>query len=44
MQILKSRQHSCLATLHRKHSFTPLWKPPFISKLAPEVQCHLNLT
>jgi uncharacterized protein (TIGR03032 family) len=24
------------------HSFKPLWKPPFISKIAPEDRCHLN--
>jgi uncharacterized protein (TIGR03032 family) len=33
---------SCLATLHERHSFTPLWRPPFISKLAAEDRCHLN--
>jgi uncharacterized protein (TIGR03032 family) len=33
---------SCLATLSDRYSFTPLWKPPFISKLAPEDRCHLN--
>ncbi|MDY6905843.1 MAG: TIGR03032 family protein [Thermodesulfobacteriota bacterium] len=34
--------YSCLATLNDRYSFTPLWKPPFISKLAPEDRCHLN--
>ena len=34
--------YSCLAGLNDKYSFTPLWKPPFISKLAPEDRCHLN--
>ncbi len=34
--------HSCLATLSNRHSFTPIWKPPFISKLAAEDRCHLN--
>ncbi|ABW67559.1 TIGR03032 family protein [Desulfosudis oleivorans] len=34
--------YSCLATLHDTYSFTPLWKPPFITKLAPEDRCHLN--
>jgi uncharacterized protein (TIGR03032 family) len=34
--------HSCLATLSQTHSFKPFWKPPFISKLAPEDRCHLN--
>jgi uncharacterized protein (TIGR03032 family) len=24
------------------HSFRPLWKPPFISRLAAEDRCHLN--
>ena len=33
---------SCLATLSETHSFKPLWKPAFISKLAAEDRCHLN--
>lgn len=33
---------SCLATLSVQRSFQPLWKPPFISKLATEDRCHLN--
>jgi uncharacterized protein (TIGR03032 family) len=33
---------SCLATVSDAHSFTPLWKPAFISRLAPEDRCHLN--
>ncbi len=32
----------CLATLSETHSFVPLWRPPFISKLAAEDRCHLN--
>lgn len=32
----------CLATVSGAHSFVPLWKPPFISKLAAEDRCHLN--
>ena len=32
----------CLATTSDRHSFTPLWKPPFLSKLAAEDRCHLN--
>lgn len=32
----------CLATLSERYSFTPLWQPPFISKLAAEDRCHLN--
>lgn len=33
---------SCLATVSETHSFVPLWKPPFITKLAAEDRCHLN--
>lgn len=33
---------SCLATISEKHSFIPLWQPPFVSKLAAEDRCHLN--
>ena len=32
----------CLATLSERHSFVPLWKPAFLSKLAAEDRCHLN--
>lgn len=33
---------NCLATVSETHSFKFLWKPPFISELAPEDRCHLN--
>jgi uncharacterized protein (TIGR03032 family) len=32
----------CLAVPNECHSFAPIWKPPFISKLAAEDRCHLN--
>lgn len=32
----------CLATVSDRHSFVPLWQPPFLSKLAAEDRCHLN--
>lgn len=32
----------CLAALSETHSFRPLWRPPFIGKLAAEDRCHLN--
>jgi uncharacterized protein (TIGR03032 family) len=32
----------CLAAPSETHSFVPLWKPPFLSKLAAEDRCHLN--
>jgi uncharacterized protein (TIGR03032 family) len=28
--------------LSDRDSFTPLWRPPFLSQLAPEDRCHLN--
>jgi len=33
---------SCIATLSERDSFTPLWKPAFVSKFAAEDRCHLN--
>lgn len=33
---------SCLCTIDFRYSFTPQWRPPFISQLAPEDRCHLN--
>jgi len=33
---------SCLCTLDRSASFTPRWRPPFITALEPTDRCHLN--
>jgi uncharacterized protein (TIGR03032 family) len=33
---------SCLCTLDGSASFTPRWRPPFISELEPSDRCHLN--
>jgi uncharacterized protein (TIGR03032 family) len=33
---------SCLCTLDRSASFTPQWRPPFVSALEPSDRCHLN--
>jgi uncharacterized protein (TIGR03032 family) len=33
---------NCLATLDDQYSFRPIWKPSWISRLAPEDRCHLN--
>jgi uncharacterized protein (TIGR03032 family) len=33
---------SCLAAASLTHSFRPIWRPPFISRLAAEDRCHLN--
>lgn len=33
---------NCLATLDHRHSFAPVWTPPFIDRIAAEDRCHLN--
>jgi uncharacterized protein (TIGR03032 family) len=40
--VFVNTKYSCLAELDPVHSFKAIWKPPFISKLAPEDRCHLN--
>lgn len=40
--IFVNTRFSCLATRATEHSFVPLWRPRFISALAPEDRCHLN--
>jgi uncharacterized protein (TIGR03032 family) len=40
--IVVATKYSCLATMSATHAFKPLWKPAFVSKLAPEDRCHLN--
>jgi uncharacterized protein (TIGR03032 family) len=40
--VFVNTKYSCLATLSLTHGFRPLWKPPFISRLAAEDRCHLN--
>jgi uncharacterized protein (TIGR03032 family) len=33
---------SCLAALHPSYSFSPRWRPRFVSELRPDDRCHLN--
>jgi uncharacterized protein (TIGR03032 family) len=33
---------SCIIQIDDNFSFTPIWKPPFISHLANDDRCHLN--
>jgi uncharacterized protein (TIGR03032 family) len=40
--VFVATRFNCLATLSEHLSFTPLWRPPFVSKLAAEDRCHLN--
>jgi uncharacterized protein (TIGR03032 family) len=40
--VFVNTKFGCLATLSMRDSFTPLWRPPFVSRLAAEDRCHLN--
>jgi len=40
--VFVNTRFGCLATLSERDSFTPLWRPPFLSKLVAEDRCHLN--
>ena len=40
--VFVNTKYSCLATTDPVHSFRPIWRPSFISKLAAEDRCHLN--
>lgn len=33
---------NCIATLGERGSFRPIWRPPFIDRIAAEDRCHLN--
>lgn len=33
---------SCLCHIDDRYSFLPVWRPSFVSALAPEDRCHLN--
>ncbi|WP_417493268.1 TIGR03032 family protein [Maricaulis sp.] len=40
--VFVNTRYSCLCEPSLTHSFKPIWKPDFISKIAPEDRCHLN--
>lgn len=40
--IFVATELSCLGVLDPVHSFRPIWKPPFISKVERGDRCHLN--
>jgi len=40
--VFVNTKYSCIAELSQTHSFKAIWKPDFISKIAPEDRCHLN--
>jgi uncharacterized protein (TIGR03032 family) len=40
--VFVATRFGCLATVNERYNFTPLWRPPFLSKLVAEDRCHLN--
>lgn len=40
--VFVNTRYNCLATTDPRHSFNPIWRPPFISALVDEDRCHLN--
>lgn len=40
--IFVNTRFNCLAVASTRHSFTPVWKPSFISAIVDEDRCHLN--
>jgi uncharacterized protein (TIGR03032 family) len=40
--VLVNTLFSCLCTPHERYNFAPRWRPPFVTRLAPEDGCHLN--
>lgn len=40
--IFVNTRFNCIANTDARHSFKPVWQPPFISALVNEDRCHLN--
>ncbi|MBI1384331.1 MAG: TIGR03032 family protein [Rhizobiales bacterium] len=40
--VFVNTRYNCLAAVSEKHSFRPIWKPSFISRIVDEDRCHLN--
>ncbi len=40
--IFVNTRFNCVARVDARHSFHPVWRPPFISRLVNEDRCHLN--
>lgn len=40
--VFVNTRYNCLATISDRHSFKPVWKPPFITDIVDEDRCHLN--
>ena len=42
VMVFVNTKYGCLCEPSLTHSFKVIWKPEFISKIAPEDRCHLN--
>jgi uncharacterized protein (TIGR03032 family) len=40
--VFVNTRFNCIANTDARHSFKPVWQPPFISALVNEDRCHLN--
>jgi len=40
--LIVNTRFNCVAAVSPRHSFEPVWRPPFISALIDEDRCHLN--
>ncbi|MEO1091108.1 MAG: TIGR03032 family protein [Pseudomonadota bacterium] len=40
--VFVATRFNCLATIAERASFRPLWRPPFVDRIAAEDRCHLN--
>jgi uncharacterized protein (TIGR03032 family) len=40
--IAANTNFSCICRIDGRFSFTPLWRPSFVSELRPQDRCHLN--
>ncbi len=40
--VFVNTRFNCIANTDARHSFKPVWQPPFISGLVNEDRCHLN--
>ncbi|MEQ1858898.1 MAG: TIGR03032 family protein [Chthoniobacteraceae bacterium] len=40
--VFVATKFNCLGTTDDRYSFSPLWRPSFISAIVPEDRCHLN--
>ncbi len=40
--LMVNTKYNCIAALSERHGFEVVWKPPFVTSVAPGDRCHLN--